>query len=477
MSEYRHGAYADPEASRDYVSPPGIGTIPVYVGRAPVHQLADYAGRKDVPLLINSYNDAIQQIGYSDDWENYELSEAVYAHFKNNVQSVGPIVVINAMDPETGKGAQTKSVEVQFSKRRATIRTSTAILSTLALADKTADVDYTAVYSADGMSVQLTDLKGGLSSVTVTYSEVDPASVTEEDVVDALVLGLKRVYYDLGEVPTILCAPGWSEKKVVYEALVASAEKVNGHWYAYVNADLDCRTAKTISAAIDAKAAYETEAGTVSLLWPRGKKGTRVFHASVLNTVTMQRVDYGNGNVPYETPSNKRVDIDSMCLADGTPIQYDQEDANLLNAAGIDTMTFWEGTWRMWGSHTAAFSHDKVMNDRRDIFDVNVRLVRYVANLFPRRYGDEVDKPMKRSRKDTMLNDFQAQLDAMISDGALLLGTIAFEEGKNSLDDMVEGNFVFTTEISNPVPGKNLTTSVRWTSEGLLLIFGGDENE
>ena len=89
MSEYRHGAYADPEASRDYVSPPGIGTIPVYVGRAPVHQLADYAGRKDVPLLINSYNDAIQQIGYSDDWENYELSEAVYAHFKYSSASAG----------------------------------------------------------------------------------------------------------------------------------------------------------------------------------------------------------------------------------------------------------------------------------------------------------------------------------------------------------------------------------------------------
>lgn len=50
------------------------------------------------------------------------------------------------------------------------------------------------------------------------------------------------------------------------------------------------------------------------------------------------------------------------------------------------------------------------MNDRRDIFDVNVRMVRYVANLFQRRYGDEVDKPMKRSRKDTILNDFQAQL-------------------------------------------------------------------
>lgn len=477
MSEYRHGAYADLEASRDYVSPPGIGTIPVYIGRAPVHQLADYSGKKNVPMLISSFNDAVRQIGYSDDWESFELSEAVYAHFKNNVQSVGPIVVINALDPETGKGAQTKSVEVQFSKRKAAILTSTAILATLAITEKTAGVDYSAAYSADGLSVLLTDLKGGLSSVTVTYSEVDPSSVAEQDVVDALTEGLKRVYYDLGEVPTILCAPGWSEKKLIYEAMVAAAEKINGHWYAYVNADLDCKTAKTIDAAIDAKAAYEIEAGTASVLWPRGKKGTRIFHASVLNTVTMQRVDYDNGNVPYETPSNKRVDIDSMCLADGTAIQYDQEDANRLNAAGIDTLTYWEGTWRIWGSHTAAFANDKVMSDRRDIFDVNVRMVQYVANLFQRRYGDEVDKPMMRSRKDTILNDFQAQLDAMISDGALLLATIDFEEEKNTLDDMVEGNFVFTTEISNPVPGKNLTTSVRWTSEGLLLIFGGDENE
>ena len=66
MSEYRHGAYADPESTRDYVSPPGVGTIPVYIGRAPVHQLADYAGKTNAPLLLNSFNDAVKQIGYTD---------------------------------------------------------------------------------------------------------------------------------------------------------------------------------------------------------------------------------------------------------------------------------------------------------------------------------------------------------------------------------------------------------------------------
>ena len=474
MSEYRHGAYADLESTRDYVSPPGVGTIPVYIGRAPVHQLADYGGRTGTPLLISSYNDAVRQIGYSDDWESFELSEAVYAHFKNNVQSVGPIVVINALDPEAGKSTAQKSVTVEFSKRKGTIASSKAILSTLTITGKTAGVDYSAEYAADGMSVLLRDLKGGLESVEAAYYEVDPSAVDGADIVDALNSGLPRVYYDLREVPTILCAPGWSAEKAVYEALTAAGEKINGHWYAYVNADLDCIAAKTIDEAVAAKQAYDVEAGNASLLWPMGRKGERLYHLSVLNTVTMQWVDLANGNMPYETPSNKAVDIDSLCLADGAAIQYDQTEANRLNAVGIDTASFWEGSWRMWGSHTAAFEHDKEI-DRRSVFDCNVRMTHYVMNLFQRRYGGEVDKPMRRARKDTILNDFQAVLDSMIEEGALLAGEISFEEENNPVDDMVLGNFVFTTVVSNPVPGKNITTTVRWTSDGLTTLFGGEE--
>ena len=82
---------------------------------------------------------------------------------------------------------------------------------------------------------------------------------------------------------------------------------------------------------------------------------------------------------------------------------------------------------------------------------------------------------MRRARKDTILNDFQATLDSMIEYGALLSGEISFEEAENSLDDMVLGNFVFSTVVSNPVPGKNITTKVRWTADGLTTMFGGGE--
>lgn len=473
MSEYRHGAYADIESTRDYVSPPGVGTIPVYIGRAPLHQLADYAGMVGVPLLIGSFNDAVKRIGYSDDWESFELCEAVYAHFKNNVRSVGPIVVINALDADAGKDTAKKSASLKFSKRKAVLAGSKAILSTLEIAEKVAGIDYTAQYAVDGLSIELHDLKGGMDTVEVTYHDTDPDSVDDTTLIAALNVGLSRVYYDLHEIPTILCAPGWSAKKTVYEALIAAADRINGHWRAYVNADLDCKAATTIDAAITAKEAYEVESGTASLLWPMAKKGGRIFHASTLNTVTMQRVDFDNDNLPYESPSNKQADIDALCLADGTPIRYDQTEANRLNAKGIDTMIYWEGTWHMWGPHTAAFS-DGGAADGRDIFDCNVRMMQFVANSFQRRYGNEVDKPMTRSRKDTVLNDFQAELDRLIENGALLLGTIGFEEGDNPISDMVQGNFVFTTVITNPVPGKSLTTKIRWTADGLTTLYGGD---
>ena len=474
MSEYCHGAFGVLERTQDYVAPPGVGTIPVYIGRAPVHQLAEPGGTVGVPLLVHSYNQAASLLGYSDDWDNYELCAAVYAHFKNNVGSVGPIVCINALDPEAGKSAAQQEASVQFVRRRATLAAPGCILSTLALAGKTAGVDYTAAFSADGQTVQLTDLKGTLETVDATYYQVDPAEVTETEVIEALETGLPQVYYRLGEVPTLLCAPGWSAKKAVFQALAAAADKINGHWWAYVNADLDCTAAKTIDAAIAAKEAYEQTPGWASLLWPMGRLGTRKFWGSILNTVTMQRVDFENGNLPYETPSNKRVDIDGLCLADGTPINYDQTEANRLNAAGIGTMTFWEGTWRMWGPHTAAFTQDGGM-DQRDIFDCNVRMVRQIANTFQRRYGDEVDKPMTRSRKDSILNSFQAWLDLLRQDGALLAGTVEFWEENNPQSDLVQGDFVFDAVVSNPVPGKSLTVKVRWTAEGLNTLYGGEE--
>ena len=473
MSEYRHGAFADQVDSQDYTSPSGVGTIPVYIGRAPVHQLADYAGKTNVPILISSWQDGVRKIGYSEAWTDYDLSEVLYAHFRNDVNSVGPIVVINALNPNDKKNEAPQTATVNFVKKVAVLSNPKVILSTIEITGKELDVDFSAAYSDDGLTVVIRDLQGGLASAEVKFYEVDPNGVNDSDIVTAINTGVPKVYYDFSKVPTILAAPGWSDHQIVFAALVAMLDKINGHWYTWLNADLDCSTIKTIDEAIEAKEAYETTTGAAGLLWPMAKKGNRKFHASTLNTVTMQWVDFQNNNIPYETPSNKQIDIDSLCLADGTAIQYDQTEANRLNAKGINTMTYWEGTWRMWGPHTMKYSVDANIN-ARDVFDCNVRMLRYINNAFQRTYGVEVDKPMTRGRKDSILNDFQAWLDGLVQDDALLLGTVEFVTNDNPVSDLVQGDFVFSGEFTSPVPGKSLTSKMRWTSRGLNSMFGGE---
>lgn len=473
MSDYLHGAFAQQVDSPDYTSPAGVGTIPVYVGRAPIHQLADFSGKTNVPILLSSWLDAMAKIGYSDDWGDFDLCEAVYAHFRSAVNSVGPIIVINVLNPDDKKNETQKTATVSFIKRIATLSNPRVILKTVAITGKALGTDFSIAYSDDGQTVQIKDLVGGMETAEVTFYEVDPGAVVNADVIAAINTGVPMVYYSVGKVPTLLAAPGWSDKPDVFAALVAKLDKINGHWYSWLNADLDSLTAKTIDQAIAAKGAYDSVTEAAGLLWPMAKKGGRVYHLSTLATVTMQWVDYQNGNVPFETPSNKQVDADALCLADKSAIQFDQSEANRLNSNGINTMTYWEGTWRLWGPHTMKFAVDANIN-ARDVFDCNVRMMRYVENSFQRTYGLEVDKPMTRGRKNSILNDFQAWLDGLVQDGALLQGTVEFLEAENTLDDMVQGDFVFSTEFTNPVPGKSLTNKVKWTASGLTTLLGGE---
>lgn len=473
MSDYKHGAYAAEGGQQDYTTPTNVGTIPVYVACAPVHQLADSHGAVRAPLLINSWQDAIRKIGYSELWADFGLCEAVYAHFRNNVRAIGPIVVINALDPDEHRATEETTKALTFVKRTAVIDDPYVILNTFEIEGKVSGTDYRAAYSDDGQQLVVKDLTGTMTAgASAAYFRVEPSTVADADIVQCVQEVIPLVYYASSQIPTILCAPGWSHKPAVFTALVNSQAQINGHWYAWINADIESSTVKTIDSALAAKDAYADSSAACALLWPMAKKGTRKFHASVLNTVTMQWVDFDNGNVPYETPSNKRIDIDGLCLADGSVISFDQTQANELNAAGIDTVTYWEGTWRMWGPHTMLYSFGGSVASS-DIFDCNVRMRHYVSNSFQRRYGDIVDKPMTRSRKDSILNDFQAWLDALIQSGALLAGSIIFNEADNPASDLVQGNFEFSTTFTNPVPGKSLNNTVRWVADGLTSLLGG----
>ncbi|MFO7153940.1 MAG: phage tail sheath protein [Caldicoprobacter oshimai] len=481
---YKHGSFAELQATQDFIPLQGVATLPVYVGTAPVHQLGDFAGKVNQPILVQSFADAQQKIGYSDDWKCFTLCEAVYAHFKNNIQPVGPIILINVLDPDTAK-TQGKSVDITLVNGQGYINNGKVILKTCAIEGKVLGEDFSVEYTPDGARVLIKDLKGTLpATVTVTFDEVDPGAVTTADIIGGTspstgaksgISVVDLVYSKYNMIPTILAAPGWSHIPEVDAALKAAAQKINGHWYAWVNSDLAAdANANNIEKAKAWKGANGYTGAGEAPCWPRARKGDKVFHLSTLATVTMQWVDYNNDNIPFETPSNKPIDITGLCLEDGAEIIFDQVQANDLNSKGIRTAIYWGGRWVLWGPHTGEYEYGKDM-DPRNKFDSSVRMLYYLVNDFQRRYGPEVDKPMDRAKVDTILNDYQEFLDSLIARGALLYGQIYFNETSNPTSDIVEGDFVFDIATTTTPPGKSLTAKIQYTTQGLEALFGGEQ--
>lgn len=482
---YKHGAFAELLATKDFVPPQGVATLPVYIGTAPVNQLSDYSGAVNKPLLIQSYQDGVSKIGYNEDWDTYTLCEALYAHFQNNIQAIGPIAVINVLDPATHKKAGTATVAM--TNGIGYVDNKKIIVSSVASATVgvTLGTDFTVAYSTDGEKLVVTALtETAGASIDLTFNEIDLTNVTGTTIIGGTdANGVKTgievidlIYQTYNMIPTIFAAPGWSDIEDVDTALKSKSQNFNGHWFAWVNSDIDCTEtgATTIAAAKTAKAASGYTGAMEGPCWPMAYKSARKFHISTLATVTMQRVDFENDNVPYETPSNKAVDVNGLCLADGTTIEYDQIQANDLNSKGIRTLTYWGGKWILWGSHTGDYEYGKDM-DKRNVFDCNIRMLYYIANTFQSRYGTLVDKPMSRAQKDTILNDFQEWFDNLSAQGKILYGSIAFTEISNPVSDVVEGDFDFNIETTTTPPGKSLTAKIAWTTQGIDVLFGGEE--
>ena len=478
MSTYKHGAVASQMPSADMIAPQNGGLIPVYIGIAPVHQLQNYTQSVNKPLLARSFEEACKLCGYHDtNWHEFDLSEPIYAHFKNTIGPIGPIVLINVMDPSTHRSVE-KTYTVTLTGGTGKIVNDKVILNTISITGKDLGVDYSAVYSTDGSTVEITALKDLGSSVSVKAFEIDIAQVTHTVVVGGVTDGIKKglsvlsqVYPELNLIPNILDSPGWSHIKTVRDALIAASKGINGHWQAFVNTNLLATSSvNTIQKAIDWKKSNGYNGANESPCWPCGKNGTRIFHLSTLATLEMCRQAVFNDGYPCESPSNKAIDITCVCLSDGTPVVFDQIEANDLNAKGLKTAIYFGGKHVLWGPHTGAYEFGTAM-DPVNIFDGSKLMSLFILNDFQNRYAHLIDTSIKRSTIETIKNDYQERLDRM----PLLYGNIEFSEFGNPVSDMVSGDFVFNVSTTPRGMMKSIEGVMRYTVIGYKSLFGGEK--
>lgn len=486
---YLHGAYGELGDSK-VQSTVQADSVAAYIGTAPINLVRGYkdADLINMPIRVKDILEVQTKLGYSEDWEAYTLCEVFAQHFQNTIGNVGPVYVINVLDPDTHRAAEAVTKELIFSNMRAEFESSDIILDTFAIGSKAEGVDYSLSYNFAKGTVVVKLLRGsGTEKLSCTYNVIDASKVEAADIIGAVTAdgqytglnALTLLYQYNNAVLNMLAAPGWSHIPDVYRAMVAIVQKLNGHWDAFVNADIPLVDAS--GAAIDTKEKaieWKAENGYTSefskVYWPQTIDGSgRVSHLSTVAQATMLRVDLGHDSIPFESPSNKEIMATRQYFGENSKNKgYDQQTCNSLNEHGITTACFWGGKWVLWGPHTAAFSYNGSM-DARSIFDTSVRMLMHITNNFQLEHGTKIDSPMTPQDKDTILNREREKLDTLVGIGALIgTPTVDFLESANPVSNLINGDFVWDIAATPTPPFKSGTARVCYTDEGFAAFFG-----
>lgn len=503
MAEYKHGAYGNLSDSV-VESMVTVSTVPVYFGTAPVNLVRGYAERDIVnaPVRVASLTDARERVGDSTDWAAFTLCEAIAGHFNTSSEAVGPVYFVNVLDPDKHRSKKETTEVVGMANGTATLATDRAILDTITIAAEAAEGDgaayaegddYTIAYNHNAGKIVITAVEGGAmadGNIKVSFFEVTPEAVTAEDVIGYTsdageyfgIDALQLLYQEQFVVPNLLAAPGWTDDPDVYARLVKVAQKINGHWDAFVVADLPLKDGKdtidTIDKAIKWKDDHAYTSERSAVCWPMASDYSgRVFHLSTLYVVETLRVDNEHDGVPFETCSNKAIPVARQHFGEGVPNRgFDQVRANGLNERGITTAIGWAGEWVLWGPHTAAYRFGSTTMDARSIFAPSIRMLFHITNYFQLEWATTIDEPMTRALQDRIINREQEKLDGYVTQGALLgHPSVVFDQTNNPDASIMEGDFRWDIAVTPTPPLKSASVYVAYTDAGFSAYFEDGE--
>ena len=454
-----HGVYVSEQATS--VSTPVVADsgVPFVVGAAPVQSAVSPAAA-GAPVLCTSWAEAVEKLGYSEDWESYPLCEFMYSHFK--LFGCQPVIMCNVLDVSDMKEAVAASdVAVTDHKAKLPI----AAIDDANLIVKAAggsgdayvkDTDYSTYYDGEFLVIEvLSDGKAyAAAQVNVAYNKVKPDSVDDTAVATGME-SIELCLTTLGIVPDLICAPGHSQSSVVAAVMATKAGGINGMFQAKALIDIDSSSAGATSytAAITEKSGNNFVDVDEVTCWPMLKLGEYKFHMSTQLAGLMAQVDTDNGGCPYESPSNKNFQCDAMVLADGSEVNLTLAQANILNDNGIVTALNFMGGWCAWGNYTACYPSN---TDVKDYFIPVSRMFGWVGNTLIQTFWSKLDKPMNRRLLDTIMDTANIWLNGLVGSGYLLGARAEMVDSENPLTDLMAGIIKIHIYMTPPSPAQEI---------------------
>lgn len=476
---YKHGVYVSERATSIKAPVQASAGIPVVVGTAPIH-LAKTQEYVNKPLLAYSYDEAVQNLGYSSDWDSFSLCEFMKSHFQ--LYNVAPAVFINVLDPAKHS---VNEIDVSVSKdgEAYKIEQSGILLETLVLKDSAQTLeknkDYIAAFDNEG-NVVISPVAGGkitpTSTLTASFTRLDPTKVTETDIiggVDVLTgktTGLElinSVFPKFRLIPGQIVVPKWSAKPTVAAIMTAKASSINSFFKAIALIDVDTEAANTYSKAYEWKSENNISSPNQLLFWPKVQLGDEIYHLSTQAAGVIAKTDEENDDIPYVSPSNKTIQVTDTVLHDGEEVTFGPEIANYLNGVGIITALNWT-SWKLWGNRTAVYPEN---TDVKDSFIPVRRMFNWVSNTIILTYWQNVDDPTNKRLIDTVIDSLNIWLNGLTARGALLGGRVEFLQEKNPIANLIDGRVKLDVFLAAPPPAQSIEFELEFDINYLNTLF------
>ena len=413
--------------------------LPYVTGVAPIH-MATKPGKVNTPILCTSWDEAVAKLGFSYDWKKYPICEFIYSHFQ--LFGCQPVIFCNVMDPDKMKAdVEAKEYTVEDHMVRLPLA---AMSDTVKVTMKTAnsanegseggdtsagsgtsgeatlevDEDYSVYYDYKTDSCVVELLETGASyeveAISISYTEVKPEKVALVDIVEG-VTHVDDCMTAVGKIPDTLCTPAWSHNTVVAAIMATKSAGIMGLFHGKCLIDADC--SKTGVRDYSELAGYKNKNNFVDenqiVCWPQVKLGDYQFHLSTQLAGLMAKVDTLNAGCPYESPSNKALKMDTCCLEDGTEVNLNWPQVNIIPVS---------------------------------------RMFDWVGNTLIRTFWSKLDKPMNRRLIDSILDTCNIWLAGLVGTERLLGARAEMLESENNLLDLMAGIIRIHIYITPPSP-------------------------
>lgn len=469
MAQFFHGIRTT-ESPTSIVAPIKTGTVPIIFGTSEVNLVEPSERAINKPVLCYSQKDVAKYLGLGNNSQSFTITQASDVFFK--LYAVAPVIFVNVLDPAKHKKAVTGT---EIDSTTLEVREAGILLDTFVLKAAETEVlktKYRAAFTDEGY-VQIVLLEEVTGALTADYSVIDPSKVLTADYIggeneDGVKTGLEVIndcYSSTGIFPSIGLVPGIFDTEVT-TVLDTKMGNQNGLIKGLSFVDIPTTTVKKYQDVAAYKKLNNLTSNQQYVCWPKVKLGDNQYFMSLQAAALKAKVDGENGS-PYESPSNKNLKIDGLCLEDGTQIKLGLDTANYLNSQGVATAINFN-SWVLWGNYTGAFPGTTDVKDTflcvRDMFNTEQK-------SFILTYVNKVDKPGNRNQIDSIVESQNIKYNGLTSAGILYGGKVEFREEDNPITDLIGGTFKFKLFLSPTIPMQEIVEDFEFDPEAIKTVF------